>query len=257
MLESLQRWFASFAEADSVVVPDALWTRVEADLPCLRYLPRHALTHLRELATQFLARKEFHGAHGMVLSDEIMLAIALQACLPILRTGIDSYDHWVGIVVYPGDFLVDHEVPDENGIVHSGARPLLGEAWDGGPVIVSWHAGGLSGANVMIHEFAHTLDMANGAADGFPPLLSDMNRADWASAFSAAYDDLCARIDANRPTALDPYAGEHPAEFFAVASEAFFETPLTLHSAYPAVYAQLAQLFGVDPAARADAPRQP
>lgn len=251
MLDALQRWFGGDTRAE---VPDALFERVEAGLPWLGYLPQTARLRLRTLSRDFLREKEFYGAHDFALTDEIMLAIALQACLPVLRIGLDGYRHWVGIVVYDDDFVVEREVMDEDGVVHDGASSLLGEAWHGGPVVVSWSADAAAdGVNVFIHEFAHTLDMLNGEADGYPPLPDDMSRAAWADAFSAAYDDLCHRVDNHRYTPIDPYASEHPAEFFAVTSEMFFEQPLHLQGAYPQVYAQLAAYFGVDPAAGAAA----
>lgn len=254
MFETLQRWFGRDAQDAPVAIPDALWATVTADLPWLDHLPDTGRARLRELAGAFLERKQFHGAAGLVLTDAIMLSIAVQACLPILRAGIDAYRHWVGIVVYPGDFRVHREILDEDGVVHAGQTDLLGEAWQGGPVIVSWQPTTIAeGVNVVIHEFAHTLDMANGDADGFPPLPADMDRHAWADAFGAAYADLCDRVDHDEPTALDPYASEQPGEFFAVASEVFFERPLDLRAAYPAVYAQLKLLFGVDPAVRAGA----
>jgi Mlc titration factor MtfA (ptsG expression regulator) len=250
MFDRLKHWLGASPEAPPAGVPEVpelLWRRVERTLPWLAALPAPARQRLHALVPAFLASKQFHGADGMALSDEIMLSIAIQACLPILRTGIDSYRDWVGIVVYPGEFVVDREFHDEDGIVHSGPSTLLGEAWDGGPVVVSWADDAQpDGVNVLIHEFAHTLDMANGGADGFPPLPADMDRAAWARAFSDAYDDLCERVDFDQPTALDPYASEHPAEFFAVASEVFFEDPPRLHAAYPEVFAQLARLYGVD-----------
>jgi Mlc titration factor MtfA (ptsG expression regulator) len=250
MLERMQRWLRAHRSDEPHPVPDALWARVVGTIPWLVALPPAGHHRLRQLVEAFLACKEFHGAGGMALDDEIMLSIAIQACLPILRTGIDSYRHWVGIVVYPGEFLVEHPEVDDIGVVHDGSRTLLGEAWHGGPVVVSWHAHDAPGVNVLVHEFAHTLDMANGDADGFPPLPADMDRGEWARAFTTAYEALCEQVDSGLPTAIDPYASEHPAEFFAVASEAFFETPEELHRAFPEVHGQLARLYGVDPLTR-------
>jgi len=253
MLSQIRRWFGGSEAQAGVEVPDALFERVESTLPWLDYLPADARARLRILASGFLHQKEFHGAQGMALSDEIMLSIALQACLPILGMGLDGYRHWIGIVVYPGDFVVERELVDEDGVVHAAPSHLLGEAWDGGPVVVSWTGdGSADGVNVLIHEFAHTLDYLNGAADGYPPLPETMSRQTWAEAFSQAYEDLCHRVDHNARTALDPYASEHPAEFFAVASEVFFERPIQLRHAYPAVYAQLSAFYTVDPALRAE-----
>lgn len=251
MLRRLQRWL--FGQTDHPAITEAQWLRVEAGLPFLSYLPADARSRLRALALEFLDQKTFHGAHELVLTNDMLLNIALQACLPVFRTGLDAYRDWVGVVVYAGDFVISREEIDEDGVVHEYEAPVLGEAWPDGPVIVSWqpneHADGL---NVVIHEFAHKLDMCNGQADGFPPLPPEMRRADWARIFSAAYEDFCHRVDHELPHAIDAYAAENPAEFFAVMSEAFFETPLKLRAAYPAAYAQLKRLYGLDPAAGAN-----
>ncbi len=249
LLARLQRWLSGTPAHTPQDLPDATWKRVEQALPFLDFLPAEARPRLRTMALAFLAQKEFHGADEFELSDEILLSIALQACLPVLNLGLSHYRDWVGVVVYPGDFLVEREVRDDAGVVHATAETHLGEAWQGGPVIISWqpqHAG--AGTNVVIHEFAHALDMSNGAADGFPPLRASMSREQWARVFSAAYASLCRHVDRGLPTMLDPYASTHPAEFFAVASEAFFETPLSLRASYPEVYAQMALLYEVDTA---------
>lgn len=250
MLHWLRRAFAP-SEPDLPEVPAAQWARIEARLPFLDFLDPVDRPALRELARRFVATKEFHGAHDTALSDDMLLEIALQACLPVLRLGLDWYDDWVGVVVYPGDFIVPRRVTDDAGVVHEYEDTLVGEAWEGGPVLLSWQPESLAadGINVVIHEFAHKLDMENGGADGFPRLPAGMSRRAWADAFSSAYDDLCEDVDAGRDNVLDPYAAESPGEFFAVASEAFFETPVLLAARYPAVYAQLAAFYGTDPAA--------
>jgi Mlc titration factor MtfA (ptsG expression regulator) len=249
MFEFLRRFLLG-RDAQSVEIPEALWTEVCAQHEFLAYLTESQRTRLRELSAGFLAAKQFHGAQGFELDDRMMLSIALQACLPVLRLGLGVYSDWVGVIVYRGDFVVPRKTMDEDGVVHEYDDEILGEAWEQGPVIVSWRQGRsrLAGQNVVIHEFAHKLDMSNGGADGLPPLPDDMSREDWSRAFAEAYDDLCDRVDADEPTPIDPYGAEHPAEFFAVASEAFFETPVALQAAYPAVYGQLRQLYGADPA---------
>lgn len=251
MFRALKRWL--FGRGEPATVSEAQWQRVEAGLPFLAYLPADARARLRTLALEFLDQKTFHGAGGIELTDDMLLAIALQACLPILNTGLGAYRDWVGVVVYPGDFVIPREEMDEDGVVHEYDDPALGEAWPGGPVIVSWQPdAAVDGLNVVIHEFAHKLDMCNGQADGFPPLGPDMPRAAWARTFAAAYEDFCDRVDAGRPLPIDAYAAESPAEFFAVMSETFFETPVKLRAAYPAAYAQLRRLYGLDPAAGAN-----
>ncbi|MBR0565269.1 zinc-dependent peptidase [Azoarcus sp. L1K30] len=227
----------------------SLWRKVESGLPFLDFLDPQDRSRLRELARDFLATKEFDGAQGQPLSDEILLGIALQACLPILNIGLDAYRGWIGVILYPGDIIIPRHEVDEDGVVHEYTDEVMGEAWEGGPVLLSGFDGGAGhGANVVIHEFAHKLDMANGAADGFPRLPAHMSRQAWASAFGAAYDELCAAVDAGLPTTIDPYATEHPAEFFAVSSELFFTRPRILIDAFPAVYDQLRSFYGMDPA---------
>ncbi|MDR2260532.1 MAG: zinc-dependent peptidase [Azoarcus sp.] len=264
MFNRLKHWLGFSGKGRIIRPSPELWARVEARLPFLAYLPAKIRPRLRALAVDFLARKEFYGAHGLPLTDEIMLTIAAQACLLILDRGLAAYCGWSGIVVYPGEFIVPRREMDEAGVVHEYEIPLIGEAWPDGPVLVAWFdededgdgddgdENGISpdGAciNVVIHEFAHKLDMGNGNVNGFPRLPPGMSRLQWAQAFSAAYRHLCELTDAGIETVLDPYATLNPGEFFAVASESFFETPLRLRAAFPAVYKQLAAYYGLDTA---------
>jgi hypothetical protein len=182
------------------------------------------------------------------------VCIAVQACMLILNLGLDYYRGWVEVIVYPDEFVAEYEYMDEHGIVHRVEEPMSGESWLAGPVILSWAdtqlRGDGHGYNVVIHEFAHKLDMLNGDANGFPPLHRGMNAAAWARDFGSAYEDLCARVDAGDDTAIDPYASTAPAEFFAVLTEVFFETPDLLDAEYPAVYRQLRQFYRQHPLAR-------
>lgn len=232
------------------------WQRVERTLPFLDFLPPADRDRLRAMALEFLRRKEFHGAQGLQVDDDMLLAIALQACLPVLNIGLQAYEGWVGVVVYPGDFVIPRREVDEAGVLHEYDDEVLGEAWEGGPVLISWFGqdGGPPGVNVVIHEFAHKLDMENGGVDGLPRLRPGMSRQAWAKAFEEAYADFCAEVDRGLDTEIDPYGAEHPGEFFAVVSEAFFETPGRLRARFPAVHAQLVQFYGLDPAARQAAP---
>lgn len=225
-------------------IDDALWTRATAGLA---FLPR--TEKLRELVLLFLAEKEFAGAHGLDVTDEMRISVAAQACLPILELGLDWYRGWRGIVVYPGDFRVRRTEVDEDGVVHEWDDELAGEAMPGGPVVLSWDALARDPSiNVVIHEFAHKLDMLNGTADGVPPLHAGMDRAAWIQAFEAAYDGFCDAVDRNQDTWLDPYAAEHLSEFFAVISEAFFREPRETRRRYPDVYDQLKLFYRQDPA---------
>ena len=248
MFGALRRWLGGNPERP-IVTPET-WAKVEAPLACLGHLDEADRLRLRDLAVEFLARKQFHGANDFELTDEIMLSIALQACLPVLNLGLEAYRGWVGVVVYPGDFVVPRRVMDEDGVVHEYDDTVMGEAWDGGPVLVSWFEDPdeVGGVNVVIHEFAHKLDMLNGAVDGLPPLPDDLSRREWAKGMMTAYETLCRLVDRGLPTFLDPYASQDPAEFFAVASEAFFQEPAGLLAAHPEVYRLLARFYRQDPA---------
>src|SRR5687767_5840692 len=163
---------------------DSLWEKATRGLT---FLPQDE--RLKALVLLFLAEKEFTSAHAFPLTDEIRVAIAAQACLPILELGLDWYQGWHGVVVYPGDFRVQRTETDEHGVVHEWDDELAGEAMPGGPVVISWDAAANDPAmNVVIHEFAHKLDMVNGAADGMPPLHAGMDRRAWHRVFSEAYE---------------------------------------------------------------------
>lgn len=235
------------------LIPLKAWTEVVADTPLLRAYHVDALARLRELATLFLNEKVIVAAGQRVLDEGRRVRIAALACVPVLNLDLDYYRGWVEIVVYPREFVPQHEYLDEDGVVHTARHALAGEAWPQGPVVLSWEdvldSGHGQGFNVVIHELAHKLDMLDGEANGFPPLHAGMGIEAWTRAFASAYADLQQRVSAGEDTALDPYAAEDPAEFFAVMSEAFFETPLVLWQTYPAVYTQLSAFYRQDPCA--------
>jgi MtfA peptidase len=230
-----------------------LWERVAAGLSFLRGLSADETARLKQLVVLFLAEKEMHGAQGLQLTDEARLSIAAQACLPILNLGLDVYRGWVGVIVYPGEFRVRKEEVDENGVVHTFEEELAGEAWPGGPVILSWEDVGMAerGYNVVIHEFAHKIHMDGGGDADLPAARTGMDAAKWRGALEEAYRRFCAEVDADQPTFIDPYAAEHPAEFFAVMSEAFFTESAVLARDWPELYSQLALFYRQDPAERA------
>lgn len=232
-------------------IDESLWRQTVLGLPFLGELERADGVRLREVTLLFLAEKAFSGAQGLVLTDPMRIAIAAQASLLVLNLGLDWYDDWVGIVVYPGDFRVRRRDVDSSGVVHEWDDTLAGEAMPGGPVVLSWDsAAHATEMNVVIHEFAHKLDMRNGVADGLPPLHADMDRRAWHAAFQGAYEGFCDATERGRDTWLDPYAAEHPSEFFAVLSEAFFEQPQQTRRRYPDVYDQLRLFYRQDPARR-------
>jgi MtfA peptidase len=251
MFAVLKRWWRARIIAHSPL-DSASFDQALAKLPFLQGLTESERTRLRETVILFLHRKSVHGAGGLALDDAMQLLIAVQACVPILNLDIDYYDGWVEVIVYPDEFVPTIDYTDEDGVVHREREPHTGEAWLRGPVILSWVdvAPSDDGVNVVIHEFAHKLDMLNGDANGCPPLHRGMSRGAWSKAFSDAFADFCRCVEADEEVAIDPYAAESPAEFFAVLSEAFFETPHAVLECYPAVYAQLKLFYRQHPAAR-------
>jgi Mlc titration factor MtfA (ptsG expression regulator) len=214
-------------------IPEPLWKRT---LKCYPFLASRSATDqhaLRLLVGRFLQHKEFNGAHGLVVTDEMAVSIAAQACLPVLYLGLHWYDDFTGIVVHPGAMLARRETRDAAGVVHHYEEALLGEAMHGGPVTLSWQDVATSGAsaahghNVVIHEFIHKIDMRDGAADGCPPLPSRAAQAAWRDTMQTAYDGfrgqtaMAQRFGGESPW-LDAYGATAPAEFFAVACEAYF-----------------------------------
>lgn len=220
-------------------IPDKLWRRTLKRFPFLGAGDPGDEERLRRMTSLFLDRKEFAGAHGLSVTDDMAVAIAAQACLPVLERGLSAYDGFVGIVIHPGQARVWRERVDDDGVVHAREETLSGETVLGGPVMLSWRDVRASGAtaqegyNVVIHEFAHVLDLADGLSDGCPKLPADLPRAHWQAVMGRSYDDFCTRVDADRPTELDPYGAEGVDEFFAVCSEAFFTRHDVLQRAYP------------------------
>lgn len=233
-------------------IPDVLWDITVMSLPFIEVLTVDEKYALKSLSEHFLAEKEFTAANGLTLTDEICVSIAAQGCLPILKLGLKAYRDWIGIIVYPDEFVVPRQIEDDAGIIHEYSDVLSGEAWAGGPLIISWHDVQMAGDgyNVVIHEFAHKLDMLNGDADGMPVLHSGLDESEWLATFGDAYDNFCRRVDQDEETIIDPYASESPAEFFAVLTECFFEIPDVVADEYPTLYALLQRYYAQDPLAR-------
>ncbi len=229
---------------------DRDWEELMQRLPAVARYDSHTRTRLRELVTLFLYEKSIEPAGGLELSDADRRLIALQASLPILGLGFDWYDGWRSVIVYPGEFESREQFTDENGVVHEVDEARAGEAWPQGPVVLSWTADDdpqTDDLDVVIHEFAHKLDLVNGVANGMPPLHPDMGRDEWTQTFTRAYDDFVARYDRGDPLPFDEYAATDPGEFFAVASEVFLTTPDRVRDAYPRVYTQLCAFYRQHP----------
>ncbi len=287
MTHMFKSLLARLGASGRVAIPEPLWQGATEHLPFVAALDPVDRGRLRALAEQLLADKEMSAAGDLELTAPMQVLIAAQACLPILNLGIDWYRGWTSIVVYPAQFQVPREVTDDDGVVHEYTDTISGEAWDGGPLIVSWaDVPGADGSgptdaddetqwsyNVVIHEFTHKLDMLNGEPDGVPPfdrrLHDGITPGGWRDALRDAFERFNAELDliaAELPPGLDPddeaadahyahlpldpYAAQDEGEFFAVSSEQFFVDPVRLQRAFPDWYAQLAQFFRQDPLAR-------
>lgn len=238
--------------AGATPIPQNLWDTTLAQYPFLAERSGAQVDALRLSCSQFLHSKQFSGAHGLQITDEMALAIAAQACLPVLKLGLHWYDDFRGIVVHPGAMVAARQLHDDVGVVHNYEEELSGEAMPGGPVTLSWQdvqeTSSQTGYNVVIHEFAHKLDMRDGVADGRPPLPSRDLARRWPAVMQAAYDDftealsLAERFGGPRPW-LDPYAATAPAEFFAVACEAYFVNRPRFAAELPSLLALFDEFF--------------
>ena len=232
-------------------IAESLWRDALQRCAPARRLGASDQAALRVLATLFLDSKSLEPTKGLQLDDADCVLLATHACLPILKLGLDWYDVWHSVIVYPDAFIPRRAQLDAAGVVHQTDSVLSGEAWGRGPVIVSWedvlNNGKPPGHNVVIHEMAHKLDMLNGDANGFPPLHRRMDRRVWSQVFSSAWDRLKEDQRNGVELPINPYALESPAEFFAVASEQFFEVPATLRQHLPDVYQQLEQFYRQHP----------
>jgi Mlc titration factor MtfA (ptsG expression regulator) len=261
-------------ERELARIADADWRGAVAALPFLRGLSIQQDEALRRRAAWLLASKTYTGVRGLEVTDAIRMSVAIQAALPILGLDPVLYEGWVEIVLYPEGFVIPRREVDDSGVVHEYLQPASGEAWDGGPVILSWAdsaPGGPRQANVVIHEFAHKLDLHGGEADGMPGLHAhrDIRPREWRRVLEASLDrfeDMLDAVEAAIPRnvdpesaaasrwydtlPLDPYAATDEAEFFAVSSEAFFVDPAPLAREFPEWYALLARYYRQDPLGR-------
>ncbi len=238
--------------------------RVEIpDWPVFAGLTEAECTRLRGLAEALLQTKRWvrPQGHPDAIPPEQANTIACLAALPVLELSLDWYRDWQTIILYPGGFQSLLVEEDEAGIVHEWFEERSGEAWPGGPTVLSWDdvaaARTGEGPNVVIHEMAHRLDACRGAVNGFPPLPRSMDPAHWTQVFTEAFDRLNDRLDRDDPPPLDAYAAEDPGEFFAVTSEWFFECPADLIAFAPQVFGQLRAFYGQDPHRRGATPPAP
>ena len=253
MFNFIRHWLDRRIIQKSTISEEA-WKQAVLLLPLLQGLSNDELQRLKELSILFIDAKEFEGARGLIINQHMILMIALQACLPILNLGLAKYKNWYTIIVYPAIFVTNRTVMDEGGVVSKEKSSLLGEAWHRGPVILAWDetetAGIIDGHNLVIHEFAHKLDMQNGTANGYPPLNFGMKRKHWVSAFTKGFEHFQKRCHKNELYGISCYGATSPAEFFSVLSEVFFEKSEIIDKHYPDIYKQLCLYYRQSPVER-------
>lgn len=227
---------------------------LERNAPFYRRLPGPDQRELKGHIRVIVAEKNFEGCGGLEMTDEIRVTIAAHAALLLLHRDTDYYPKLRSIVVYPAAFVVNHtEVVEEGGFTVEGPEARLGESWHHGAVVLSWDdvsAGARNfhdGYNVVLHEFAHQLDQEDGSVDGVPPLDDSSGYRIWKRLLEDEYRELREAVALGESTMLDQYGATHPAEFFAVATEAFFEKPVQLSATHPALYEELKKFYRQDP----------
>ena len=239
--------------------PSAWHDLLRRHLRQLEWLSEDERQRLRDWVTVFVAEKRFEGCGGMEITDEVKLAVAGQAGLATLGFPRERTEPLRSVLVYPGDYVVPRSTPLGGGGELEWREARLGETWGGGSMVLSWPRvvdGGRmrdGPRSVVIHEWAHLLDLEDGDIDGVPPLPAGRSRSAWAERMAACRERFEAALDEGRSTALDDYAAESPAEFFAVASECFFQDPHRLLRHDRECYDLLAEAWRQDPRSRVPA----
>ena len=233
----------------------AAWREViDRRVPYCRRLPAHLRSELESQVQVFLGEKSFVGCAGQRIDDEVRVTIAAQACLLVLNRRDYCFPNLREVLVYPAAFVVDKVRSEPSGVLLEQRHALAGESWSRGQVILSWEdvlhgaADDQDGRNVVIHEFAHQLDQEKGYANGAPWLGSRHRYPRWSQVMHAEFARLQHAATLGHPSLLDAYGARDPAEFFAVASEAFFEQPRSMAALHPELYEELRHAYRVDPA---------
>jgi MtfA peptidase len=248
LIQSLLQWLRPGPRP----IPDDAWQRTCQRTAWLRGLPEPRRARLRTLSAAFLHGKTITPVGEQRLEPDDALLIAALCCLPLLELGEVGLQGWSQVLVYPEGFVVPQSEVDEDGVLHEWEEDSIGMVSHTGPLLLSWQdvqaelAHPHEGACVVVHEMAHRIDMLDGVLDGTPPLPRDWQQQ-WAADFQQAYEALCARVDADEETVIDPYAAEAPDEFFAVATEYHFSAPDLLEQEMPKVAAHLRRFYGDPP----------
>ncbi|MFK7850037.1 MAG: zinc-dependent peptidase [Akkermansiaceae bacterium] len=250
--EKIQKLFAGKEQVDAVF-RDEWISMLEEDLPLYAKLPDDIRFRLHERIAKFIESTRFEGCNGLELTEEMLLTVAAQACLLVLyRDGV-PYPDLKTVYLYPTTFTSVQKSRNAMGIVTEGEVSRLGESWETGTVILAWDSvedgarNIYDGHNVTIHEFSHQLDHEDGPTDGAPALESRHAYRSWSKVFGENYEEFQQELDRGRRTLIDPYGGTNPAEFFAVATETFFEKPKQLKKKRPDLYRSLETYYRLDP----------
>jgi len=223
-------------------------------VPLVRRLPEEDRNELHGHLQVLLSEKHFEGAGGLEITDEMEFTVCAQAAVLLLHRNTDYFPKLITILIYPGPYGVRKPIRNEQGIVADVLETRAGESWTWGTVVLSWEnvqrdlARTHGTENVILHEFAHQLDAGSGAMDGAPLLSEERLRKQWPQALSQAFARLESAAQAHIRTVLRPYGAKNPSEFFAVATEAFFQQPMLVRQSEPQLYHALCQYFKQDPA---------
>ena len=229
-------------------------TLIDKNVPYVAHLSENDREELLGDVQVFLAEKHFEGCGGLQINDEVRVTVAAQACILLLHRETDDYPELASILVYPTTYLVPGGRRTADGLIEEGPEARLGESWSHDIVVLVWDsvlhgaADIHDGHNVVLHEFAHQLDQESGGADGAPALPRRSMYVAWARVLSHDYDQLVQETQHHHRELLDQYGATNPAEFFAVATETFFERPRQLRSKHPELYQQLQGFYRQDPA---------
>ncbi len=240
-------------ESAPAVFHDEWIEMLKANLPLYARLPEPLRQTLHERIARFVATIRFEGCNDLELTEEMILTVAAQACLLVIHREGDPYPELRVVYLYPTTFSSVQKQVDAAGVVTEGTVHRLGESWGTGTVVLAWDSveqgarNVFDAENVTFHEFAHQLDHENGATDGAPDLPSRQAYQSWSRVFQANYADFLDQLESGRKTLLDAYGATNPAEFFAVATETFFEKPRQLADRRPELYQELMGYYGLDP----------
>jgi MtfA peptidase len=237
----------------AVPFPDEWEKILERNVPLYRYLPDALRKQLRDDIKIFISEKHFEGLGGLEITDEIKVTIAAEASMLLLNRKNSDYPRLASILVYPSTYVTTQNNPIGGGVYSEGQSVRLGESWQHGSVVLAWDnvkqgaVNAQDGHNVVLHEFAHQLDQEDGIADGAPILEKRSSYATWAHIMSKEYEHLRSNAEHHKKSVMDKYGATNPAEFFAVATETFFEKPIQLKKKAPELYDELKSFYNVDP----------